>query len=100
MRKLPKSKSIQIKSSFATSRNGIRAICRAISKGYTIKLLPTSFQHGSKGGECGHSCLARRGVAVRRRAVLRPRAERSAPFLLVIDDLSDDHRLRIARQHE
>src|SRR5262245_26842029 len=80
MRKLPKSKSISIRSSFATSRNGIRAICRATSKGYTIKLLPTSFQRGSKGGKRNHRRLAGRLVAVRRTADIAVVATRPHPM--------------------
>jgi 5-methylcytosine-specific restriction endonuclease McrA len=80
---------------FTTSRSGIRAICQAISKGYTIKLLPTSFQPGNKGGEGRHRGLARRLVAVPRRAVLvmvqseRPhprRANRRGMHLRATDD--------------
>src|SRR6266480_4592438 len=70
MNRLPKGIRGQVGISFGTLQSGIRAICRATSKGYTIKLLPTSFQRGSKGGKRRHRGLARRGVAVRRCAVL------------------------------
>jgi hypothetical protein len=86
MNRLPKGMRGQVGISFGTLQSGIRAICRATSKGYTIKLLPTSFQRGSKGGERRHRGLARRRVAVRRRAVLmatkgeRPQPRRAAPL--------------------
>jgi hypothetical protein len=65
-----------------------------ISKGYTIKLLPTSFQHGSKGSERRYRCLARRCLSANvdfSSPDVRARPMVAAMFWLVVGD----HPLRI-----